>query len=154
MVNFTKTGTATNGTDYTSIANSVTILSGQTTATVTVTPVDDSAAEGDETVILTISSSTNYFTGTPSSATVTIIDNEATVTVAARDANAAEPSDTGTFIVTRTTTSGNLVVNYAMSGTATSGSDYSALGGFGDHRQRIVDSHGHRHSDRQQHGGK
>ena len=67
VVNFTKSGTATNSTDYTSIANSVTIASGQTTATVTVTPVDDSAAEGDETVILTISSSANYFVGSPNS---------------------------------------------------------------------------------------
>ena len=52
-----------------------------------------------------------------------------TVTIAATDANAAEPGgDTGTFTVTRSTgTTTNLVVQLAVSGTASSDSDYTAL---------------------------
>ena len=59
------TGTAANGTDYSSIAGSVTILSGQSSALVTVIPIDDSSGEGSETVIFTLSTSANYKIGTP-----------------------------------------------------------------------------------------
>ena len=73
-------GTATSGSDYSALAGSVTIANGSSTATVTVTPIDDSVAEGinPESVIVTITSSTAYFAGSPSSATVSITDNEST----------------------------------------------------------------------------
>ena len=130
VVNYTISGTGTNGTDYSSIASSVTFAAGSSTTTVTITPIDDSTAEGPETVILSINSSTNYFTGTSSSDTVTIADNESTVTLVATDAAAAEQDqDPGVFTFTRTNTTGTLVVNYNPSGTATSGSDFSALAG-------------------------
>src|SRR5262249_15246129 len=48
-VNFTITGTATNGVDYTTIPASVTIPAGQASATVTVNPIDDSLGEANET---------------------------------------------------------------------------------------------------------
>jgi hypothetical protein len=53
------------------------------------------------------------------------------VMVAATDAAAAEPgADTGTFTITRTgDTSAALTVTYTLSGSATSGSDYTALSG-------------------------
>ncbi|WP_410005999.1 discoidin domain-containing protein [Aequorivita nionensis] len=59
-------------------------------------------------------------------------NNYPVVTVAATDANAAEnPLDTGTFTVSLNSvnTGSPVIVNYAMSGTATSGSDYNALSG-------------------------
>jgi glucose/arabinose dehydrogenase/chitodextrinase len=74
-VTFSVGGTATSG-DYASIGTSVTIPAGASSVSVTVTPVDDSAAEGSETVILTLSASSAYTVGTPASATVTIADNE------------------------------------------------------------------------------
>ncbi|MCC7376549.1 MAG: S8 family serine peptidase, partial [Verrucomicrobiales bacterium] len=52
-----------------------------------------------------------------------------TVTVVAADNAAAEPSNTGRFVFTRTgPTTGSLTVNFAVTGTATSGGDYTALG--------------------------
>ncbi|MBI3417784.1 MAG: hypothetical protein HY043_21035 [Verrucomicrobia bacterium] len=53
-----------------------------------------------------------------------------TVTIAVTDSSASETgSDTGSFTVTRTGSTANaLTVNFSVSGSATSGSDYQALG--------------------------
>jgi len=127
-VYYNVSGSATSASDYSALATSVVIPNGQTSATITVTPIDDSTAEVAETVILTVSTNANYTVGTQNTAIVTIADNEPVVSIAASDPNAAEPSDTGTFIVTRTTSSGALTVYYGVSGSATSGSDFSAIG--------------------------
>jgi hypothetical protein len=77
-VGFTRTGTATAGTDYqNTIAASVTIPAGQTSSTLTVTPINDVIFEGPETVILTLTDGANYDLGAQTSATVTIADNSA-----------------------------------------------------------------------------
>ena len=68
----------------------------------------------------------------PSAATVTIADNDpVVVTVVATDPTASETGpDTGTFTVSRTgPTTAALTVSYAVTGTATAGSDYIALTG-------------------------
>ncbi len=128
-VYYAVTGTATNGTDYTTMGSSVTFSNGEATKTVTITPTDDAVQEGNETVILTLSANAAYTVGSPSSDTVTIIDNDTTVTIAATDASAAETSsDPGVFTITRNYTSGSLTVNYAVSGTATNGTDYTSIG--------------------------
>lgn len=67
-------GHATNGTDYQTLGGSVAIPAGSAAATITVTPIADSAAEEDETVVLTLGSGAGYRVGTPRSATVTITD--------------------------------------------------------------------------------
>ncbi len=132
-VNFATTGTATSGTDYTSIGTSVSIPIGQPSATITVTPIDDALAESTETVIVTLSANAAYTLGSPSTATVNIADNDSggsgsTVTVAATT-DGAEPNTNGRFTFTRTTpTTGALTVNFTVSGTATSGVDYTSIG--------------------------
>ena len=73
-VSYAITGTATNGSDYVSIPASVTIPAGASSATVTVTPIPDNIAEGDETVVLTLSADPAYGSGAQTSATVTIKD--------------------------------------------------------------------------------
>ncbi len=102
VVNLTGTA-AQNGTDYTisspaldrsgeSVVLHAPHPAGQTTATVTVTPLFTPEVEGPETVILTAEGS---------SATVTIADEPA-VTLTATDPNAAElGANTGTVVVTR-----------------------------------------------------
>jgi hypothetical protein len=75
-VNFTISGTATAGQDYTNtIGTQVTIAAGQTSATRVVTPIDDVAAEGNETVVLTLAAG-EYQIGAQNTATVTITSNE------------------------------------------------------------------------------
>ncbi|WP_442948318.1 Ig-like domain-containing protein [Nostoc sp.] len=73
-VSYTVGGTATNGTDYTTLPGSVTFAAGATTATVTVTPIADALAEGNETVILTPIDRSGYTLGTNTTATITLTD--------------------------------------------------------------------------------
>lgn len=130
-VTLARTGTATSGTDFAAIATplSFVIPIGQSSATLNVTPIEDTANEGSETVIETISSNAAYTIGSPNSATVTIADNDrSTVTLVATDPVASEtPGNTGQFTITRTSpTNVALTVNLAaVSGTATSGTDYT-----------------------------
>lgn len=126
------TGTATYGTDYSGTGLTATFAAGATTTAVTVTPIDDAANEPVETVTFTVSPAPALYTvGANASAAVNIDDNEGTqVTVTATDADASEGgSDPGTFTITRTgSTASNLSVSFAMSGSATNGSDYTTIG--------------------------
>jgi hypothetical protein len=132
-VNFTVGGTATSGSDYTSIGSNVTFAAGSSTAAKTVSVLDETLVESNETVVVTLAAGTGYVIGSPSNATVTIQDDDATtITVAATDQLAGEPGtghSTGTFTFTRTGfTGGALTVNFTVGGTATSGSDYTSIG--------------------------
>ncbi len=129
-VSLSITGTATNGVDYQTIANSVTIPAGATTATITVTPIDDAVVDPGETVIATIQPGSGYDVGASNSATVTIADDDVAVTISASDSSAAETgADPGVFLVSRTggSTTAALTVNLAISGTATNGTDYQTI---------------------------
>ncbi|WP_420490000.1 Calx-beta domain-containing protein [Microcystis aeruginosa] len=75
-VNYTVEGTATNGTDYTSLPTSVTFAAGSATATVTVDPTADTTVESNETVILTLASGTGYTVGTTTAVTGTITNDD------------------------------------------------------------------------------
>jgi hypothetical protein len=75
-VNFTVGGSATSGTDYSSILTSVVIPDGFVSATVTVTPGNDPIVEGSETVVVTLAAGAGYSVGTPSSDTVTITESD------------------------------------------------------------------------------
>lgn len=110
-VTFKVSGTATYGVDYAPFvsANTVTIPASATTATITITPVDDGIAETAETVILTVQPSETYDVGYPSNATVVIDDNSApTYTVVATDPVAIQAPaygqhvQSGSFTITRT----------------------------------------------------
>ena len=74
-VNYTIGGTATKGSDYQSLPQSVTIPSRSSTVTIIVTPIDDSIGEGNETVVATLAADAAYTICAPSSAIVTITDN-------------------------------------------------------------------------------
>jgi hypothetical protein len=78
VVNYTLSGTATNGTDYTgsTVTGSVTILAGQLSNTITIDPTPDTVFEGNETVIATIDSASSNSvaltsTGGPAIGTIT-----------------------------------------------------------------------------------
>jgi len=75
-VNFTVSGSATAGRDYTSIGTTVRFAVGSATATKTVSGINDSLVERDETVRVTLAGGTGYNVGSPSSATVTIKDDD------------------------------------------------------------------------------
>lgn len=129
----------TQAADYDQITTSVAFAAGQTTATITIRPVDDTAVENRENIILTLSDAPQYVLGPNRTAQVDITDNDVAapvvtpvVTIVATDANAGEAgTNPGTFTLTRTGALNNtLVVRYTAAGTATAGSDFSPLGGF------------------------
>ena len=102
MVNYTVTGTATGGgTDYTLVDGSVTISASDNTADITIASiVDDDLAEGDETVVITLSGPTNATLGTNTVHTYTINDNDAAgFTVGTISGNTTEAGTTATFTV-------------------------------------------------------
>ena len=53
-------GSATNGTDYTRLGNTVTIPAGRASVVINITPIDDTLSEGTETVDLTLSAGSAY----------------------------------------------------------------------------------------------
>ena len=132
-LNYTVAGTATAGSDYQALGTSVSFTAGASTVTKTVTPLQDSLVEADETVMLTLAAGSGYSLGSPASATVTLISDDLasyTVTVSASDPTATEAGlTTGRYTFTRTGgTTTALTVDYTVAGTATAGSDYVALG--------------------------
>jgi hypothetical protein len=133
-VNYTLAGSSGSG-DYDALTGTVTFAAGSATATIAITPIDDSEIEVTENLELALEASSNYIVGTPSSASVTILDNDTVVTIAPTDADAAEAgTDPGEFTLTRTgDLTEALTVTYTIGGTATGGSagsgDYEALSG-------------------------
>ena len=146
VVNYTVSGTATSGTDYTALSGTVTIPVGSTTATVNVTPINDTLVEPMETVIVTLSSDAAYLIEpTIKSATVSLFDDDTNVvTITATDSTATEinlstpgnVADTGTFVIRRAgDLTAPLTVYYAIAGNsstgvpALNGVDFDALPG-------------------------
>ena len=74
MVSVTVTETGT--TLAASVPENVTVAAGQTTATLQVTTVDDTADESDSTVTATVTAGTGYTVGSPDSAEVTVADDD------------------------------------------------------------------------------
>ena len=126
-VNYSIGGTATNGTDYTSIGTSVTFAVGSTTATVTIDPTADTTIEVNETVILTLASGTGYTIGTTTAVTGTITNDDLpSITLAVAPVSVLEDETTNlvyTFTRTGSATSA-LTVNYGITGTAAA-TDYT-----------------------------
>ncbi|MFB2921008.1 S8 family serine peptidase [Aerosakkonema funiforme] len=75
-VNYTITGTATNGTDYNTISGNVTIPAGANSAPIIINAKEDEVYEGIESVVVNLASGDTYNVGTGSSATVAILDND------------------------------------------------------------------------------
>ena len=133
VISYTVGGSATSGSDYTALSGTVTILAGATTATISIPVLDDAIVEGSETAAITLSGVTSgvAILGATVLATNTIADNDTATLTIANTTNGAETGPTpGTMTVTQSAvSSANTVVSYSIGGTATSGSDYTALSG-------------------------
>ncbi|WP_338285537.1 Calx-beta domain-containing protein [Luteolibacter sp. LG18] len=126
------TGTASYGTDYMALTGQVTIPAGATSAPVVITPYDDDIGEPAETVVLSLSTFNNaYSIGSAYQGTVTITDNNDPVLVTVRAGSIGTEGGSNATLIFHTigTGSGNVTVNYTVGGTATAGSDYTALSG-------------------------
>jgi hypothetical protein len=124
-------GTATANDDYTASATQIVIPIGSTTGSVTITAVDDSVDEPDETVIADITSITN---GQGSGqVTTTILDDDEPipvpdVTLALDNVAIPEAAGVATFTATLSVaTTVPVTVDFAISGTAAA-TDFAASG--------------------------
>ena len=139
VVNLTWSGAAVFGTDYTvtvtggtlsANGSTLTLPAGSTGATITVRPVDDTAVESAESVVLgDRRRAPATHVGSPASATGTITDNDVR-TISVSDATVTEGNKSVTVNVTVTlssasTTSVTVVVT-TVAGTALAGSDFTA----------------------------
>ena len=128
-------GTATSGTDYTAVTGgTLTFAAGTTSRTFDVSVTGDTLDEADETVMVTLSNAANAAIGT-ATGTGTITDNDPTPSLSI-DSPSVTEGDSGsknlTFTVKLSAASGQQVtVDWAggTGGTATSGTDYTAITG-------------------------
>jgi regulation of enolase protein 1 (concanavalin A-like superfamily) len=132
-VQFVRSGSATSGSDFTAFspASSLTIPAGSASADLVVNTLQDGTPEIDETVILTLAGGGGYLIGSPNTGTVIIQDDDVnTITLVATDGVASEAgNDAGQLVLTRTgPLTGTRLVSLAITGTATSGVDYAAIG--------------------------
>jgi hypothetical protein len=74
-VNYTVSGTASGGSDYTALSGEAILPANETNVVVTISPLDDFDVEPAETVVITLAGNENYNILGSASATVTISDN-------------------------------------------------------------------------------
>ncbi|UYQ91474.1 gliding motility-associated C-terminal domain-containing protein [Chitinophaga horti] len=139
-------GTATSGVDYdVASATTVTIPAGQSAVTIPVTVKDDQLIEVTETIVLTLQSATTIMNNNPvpvmvnsTPVSMSLTDDEAANTADRRVIinkldDAAEPGTAGRFEVkfvnSTISAAADVKVDYTVSGTATAGTDYTALSG-------------------------
>ena len=123
-ISLTLGGTATETSDYTLGDSSLTLTAGATSVTTTVTAVQDTIDEPDETVIVTAANGSTAI----GSATVTITDDDdaPTLSVAVDPASIAEAAGAATVTVsTATTFTADQTISLTLGGTATGTSDYT-----------------------------
>ncbi len=118
--------TATAGSDYNTLSGSVSVSAGASSVNIPVTIRSDNADEPDETIVLTLSTGSNYTVGSASTHTLTITDNDVpSAQFNAASATAAESAGTHNVRVNVSTAPAtNLTISYTVGGTATSG-DFS-----------------------------
>ena len=107
-INLTISGTATNGTDYTTIANTLIIPANSTSQTITVNVLDDNDSENAETIKIKLASTTNknIKIGTPNSASITISENTGSSNL--------NPEDTASYMVNPNATPETIALFYNL----------------------------------------
>lgn len=133
-IDYTIGGTADEGDDYADLTGSMVIEEGESTGTITITPINDSDIESNETVVLTLVNGSGYTVGAPSSASVTIVsDDDNVAQITASDDTAAESNGSvspGEFTIglsVPNNTGSTMTINYTITGTSENGTDYTAI---------------------------
>lgn len=140
LVKYTIAGSATpnqdnnDNPDYQPLTGSVLISSGQSSAVIDVTSIDDRINEENETIILTLQQDEDRSYGIKGDgeATLTIKDNDKIPTASITNfTNPSEPNTNGNFTISLDSPAleGGATVNYTVTGTAINGVDYQKLSG-------------------------
>jgi hypothetical protein len=115
----TQNGDAVNGDDYQMLPGDVIIPAGQNSATIPISPIDTGKVGGSQAVVLTLGAGSGYdLNESQSSATVTIDDNDLPVLSVYTLAPFASAGCYGRFELCRNNSSGELPVEFGVSGTA------------------------------------
>src|SRR3954452_5807032 len=130
MTYSTAAGTATDGSDYTGVTGTLTILAGQTQGTIDVPVLDDSIYEGDEDLTMNLVAVSGVVVDDPQG-DGTITENDAQPNITVDDPSAPENGGPLTFTISLDTPAGvDVNVDYAPSdNTATGGADYTGVSG-------------------------
>jgi Dockerin type I domain/Calx-beta domain/Planctomycete extracellular len=131
VVPFTIAGSATSASDFTTSASPLTIIAGQTSASITLNVIDDPDDELDEEILITLNSATGATLGSIAAQTVTIVDNDpagGTPTVEFSVASQSVGESVGTFVVTASLSHAatiDVTIPFSVAGTADAG-DFSS----------------------------
>lgn len=133
-ISYTVSGTALGaGKDYTLANGDMVIAAGQTTGIIPLTIANDAVQESDKTVIVTLTAATSATLGAQKIHTYTIKDDDQVqvgVGFAAAASTGAESATSVNFQVTLSAAATQEVkVDYAVTGTATSGTDFTLVNG-------------------------
>jgi hypothetical protein len=140
VVNLSISGSAQNGVDYQTLGSNVTIPGGDNSAWISLSPIPDGTAEGDETVTISIAGGATYLIQSPASATVTIKDqhlNQAPTISTVADQTIDQNSATaplGFTIADAETAADALMVTASSSDTTLVPQENIVLGGSGASR--------------------
>ena len=74
VLHFSISGTASNGTDFTWLTNTVELALGSNAVTLLITPIEDTQVEGSETVIINLTEHADYDVGRPDQAVLVLRD--------------------------------------------------------------------------------
>ncbi|MYJ13747.1 MAG: hypothetical protein F4078_05515, partial [Acidimicrobiia bacterium] len=94
-LSYSVTGSASSGTDFTTLTGTVAASAGASTVTIPVTVIDDNIDDDAETIVLTLVDATDYDLGTTSSTTITITDDDSAPTQIILSANPATLAEDG-----------------------------------------------------------
>lgn len=128
-VNFSFSGTATNNTDYTRSGTSVTINAGSTSGSISITAINDATYEGNETVVVDVSSVTNGTENGTQQVTITILDDETQPVVNMSSSTTSIVENVGrAYVVFQLANASyqDVTIGIGFSGSATLNTDYSA----------------------------
>lgn len=102
-LNFSISGTASNGTDYSKIISPISFPAGQSSITIPINIVDDASVEPTETVSIQLLNGVGYAVGNPSETTINIYDNDSPgITVSTISGNTTEAGGEATFTIVLT----------------------------------------------------
>jgi len=123
-------GSAHNGSDFERLDGQIVIPAGQSSVSLVVNALDDEIGESNESLIVTLTSFGDYTVGKQSQDTVTIRDNNDLPSVSVRATRSwASEGEVGHFTFYAVGGSDPVSVEYVIAGSATPGTDYTALTG-------------------------
>jgi hypothetical protein len=140
-VSYSVSGSANPGNDYVPLSGNAVILTGQTSAQIVITPIDDEVVgEADETVIATLTADPAYIVGAQNSAAVTIMDNDFVLPVTMIVSAPAPATNSTSASFTFSSTVGGSTFQCSLDGAAftacTSPKDFTKLKA-GDHNFKV-----------------